>query len=125
MNGWKNFIRGCPTANFEPLPRGQPHQLDVNHCILTILTHGHRELRNEVGSLGPAERLVGIEPGNFRFLPTRPLSPNKISNKIDSQIISKISKIQVTPPRFFLVPPFLKILRFVFLFHRNRQMIGH
>ena len=29
---------------------------------------GHREPRNEVGSLGPAERLVEIEQGTFRFL---------------------------------------------------------
>ena len=25
---------GCPTANFGPLSRKQPHLLDVNHCIL-------------------------------------------------------------------------------------------
>ena len=22
----------CPTAKFVPLPKGQPHYLDVNHC---------------------------------------------------------------------------------------------
>ena len=27
----------------------------------------HRETHNEVGSLSPAEDLVGIEPGTFRF----------------------------------------------------------
>ena len=26
------LLFGCPTANFEPLPKGQPHYLDVNHC---------------------------------------------------------------------------------------------
>ena len=29
---------------------------------------GHREPRNEVGSLSPAEHLAGFEPGTFRFL---------------------------------------------------------
>ena len=26
------LIFGCPTVNFEPLPKGQPHYLHVNHC---------------------------------------------------------------------------------------------
>ena len=25
------LLFGCPTANFEPLPKGQPHYLDINH----------------------------------------------------------------------------------------------
>ena len=33
-----------------------------------IRPKGHREPRNEVGSLSPAERLAGFEPGTFRFL---------------------------------------------------------
>ena len=28
---------------------------------------GHPERRSEVGSLNPAERMVGLEPGTFRF----------------------------------------------------------
>ena len=32
-----------------------------------IRPEGHREPRNEVGSLSPAERLAGFEPGTFRF----------------------------------------------------------
>ena len=32
-----------------------------------IRLEGHREPRNEVGSLSPAERLAGFEPGTFRF----------------------------------------------------------
>ena len=28
---------------------------------------GHQELSNEVGSLCPAEHLMGFEPGSFRF----------------------------------------------------------
>ena len=34
-------------------------------CVLHIRPEGHREPRNEVGSLSPAERLVGFEPGTF------------------------------------------------------------
>ena len=26
------LLFGCPTANFEPLPKGQPLYLDVNQC---------------------------------------------------------------------------------------------
>ena len=37
-------------------------------CVLHIWPEGHREPRNKVGSLSPAERLVGFEPGTFRFL---------------------------------------------------------
>ena len=62
------LLFGCPTANFGPLSRGQPHSPDVNHCVLHFRPEGHREPRNEVGSLSPAERLVGFEPGTFRFL---------------------------------------------------------
>ena len=40
--------------------------------LLTAFVHvrpeGHREPRSEVGSLSPAERLAGFEPGTFRFL---------------------------------------------------------
>ena len=39
--------------------------------LITVFVHiqpeGHREPRNEVGSLSPAERLVGFEPGTFQF----------------------------------------------------------
>ena len=45
----KNFffklLFGCPTANFGPLSRGQPHSPDVNHCVLHIRPEGHREPR--------------------------------------------------------------------------------
>ena len=37
----------CPTANFGPLLRGQPHPPDVNHCIYQFRPEGHRELGNE------------------------------------------------------------------------------
>ena len=44
-------------------------------CILHIRPEGHRESRSEVGSLSPAERLVGFEPGTFRFWSQR-LNPH-------------------------------------------------
>ena len=36
-------------------------------AFLPIRPEGHQEPRSEVGSLSPAERLVGFEPGTFRF----------------------------------------------------------
>ena len=62
------LLFGCPTANFGPLSRGQPHSPDVNHCVLHFRPEGHWEPRSEVGSVSLAERLVGFEPGTFRFL---------------------------------------------------------
>ena len=61
------MLFGCPTANFGILSRGQPHSPDVNHCILHIQPEGHREPRSEVGSLSPAEPLVGFELVTFQF----------------------------------------------------------
>ena len=55
-------------ANFGPLSRGHPHPPNVNHCVLHFRPEGHREPRNEVGSLSLAERLVGFELGTFQFL---------------------------------------------------------
>ena len=36
-------------------------------CVLHIRPEGRREPRSGVGSLSPAECLVGFEPGTFRF----------------------------------------------------------
>ena len=59
-------------------------------CILHIRTEGHREPRSEVGSLSPAERLVGFEPGTFRFWSQRlnPLghSPRLINGNKNSHL---------------------------------------
>ena len=63
----KKLLFGCLMTNFGPLSKRQPHSPDVNHCILHIRPEGHREPRNEVGSLGPVEHLVGFEMGNFQF----------------------------------------------------------
>ena len=37
-------------------------------AVLHFQPKGHQEPRNKVGSLSPAEHLVGFEPGTFRFL---------------------------------------------------------
>ena len=43
----------------------------TNPMLITAYVHvrlgGHREPRNVIGSLSPAERLAGFEPGTFRF----------------------------------------------------------
>ena len=57
-----------PTANFVSLLRGQPHSLDVNHCVLHFWPEDYRESRNEVGSLSLAKCLVGFKLGSFQFL---------------------------------------------------------
>ena len=59
------LLFGCPTANFGPFSRGQPHSPDVYHSVFIFSTRGHQEPRNEVGSLSPAEPLVGFEAGTF------------------------------------------------------------
>ena len=57
----------------------------TNPMLITAFVHirpeGHREPRNEVGSLSPAEHLVGFEPGTFRFLLQR-LNPLGYSPQI-------------------------------------------
>ena len=41
---------------------------NINHCVqIFVRPEGHREPRNEFGSLRLAERLVGFEPGSYRF----------------------------------------------------------
>ena len=40
------LLFGCPTTNFMSLSRGQPHSLDVNHCVSTISTQ--RSLLNKI-----------------------------------------------------------------------------
>ena len=45
----------------------QPHSPNVNHLLLHIQPEGQQEPHNEVGSLRPAELLVGFELGTFRF----------------------------------------------------------
>ena len=43
---------------------------DVKHCVFyPFRREGHREPRNEIGFLSPAERLVGFEPQSQRLNP--------------------------------------------------------
>ena len=62
------LLFGYPTPNFGSLLRGQPYSPNVNHCVFHFWPKGHRESRNEVGSLSLAECLVGFELGSFQFL---------------------------------------------------------
>ena len=62
------MLFGCPTINFGPLLRGQPHSSNVNHCVLHFQPEGHREPGNMVGSLIPSKHLMGFEARTFRFL---------------------------------------------------------
>ena len=67
-------------------------------CILHIRPEGHREPRNQVGSLSPAERLVGFEPGTFRFWSQR-LNPLTIFGEI--QCSSRSSRSEVYLKKMF------------------------
>ena len=73
-SNWENLkhiyfqlLFGCPTANFGPLSRWQPHSPDANHSILQNQPEGHQKPCNEVRSLSLAKHLVGFEPGTFWF----------------------------------------------------------
>ena len=54
-------------------------------AFLQVRPEGHREPRNEVGSLSPAEGLAGFEPVTFRFwlqhLNPPDHSPQRIAKK--------------------------------------------
>ena len=66
LHFFKLLLR-CPTANFRPLTKGQPHLLDANHCVLIILTQRSPGVSNKIGSLSLAKYLVEIEPRTFKF----------------------------------------------------------
>ena len=84
----KNCCLAAPRPTLSHYRGGSlTHQMLIT-CVLHIWPEGHREPRNGVGSIGPAERLVGFEPGTFQFWSqclnplghsppnNRPLSPN-------------------------------------------------
>ena len=60
-------------------------------CVLLIRPEGHQEPRSEVGSLSPAEHLVGFEPGTFRFLLQR---LNPLGHSPWFQPAAKISNLE-------------------------------
>ena len=53
-------------------------------AFLNFRPEDHREPRNKVGSLSPAERLAGFEPGTFRFL------------------LQRLNSLSLSPPRKFM-----------------------
>ena len=61
------LLFGCPTANFRPLLRGQPHSTNLNQCIIQVSTQGSLEAYNKVGSRSLAEHLLRHELGTFGF----------------------------------------------------------
>ena len=72
-------------------------------CFLHFLTESYGEPRSKVGSLSPAERLVGFEPGTFRFLLQR-LNPlgHSLYYILRKKHTKKISdKTNVTKNTFF------------------------
>ena len=69
--GQKNFFKTAiwlPHGQLWAIIEGQPHPSNVNQCVLHFRPEGRREPRNKVGSLSPAEHLLGIELGTCRFL---------------------------------------------------------
>ena len=69
--GQKSFFKTAiwlPHGQLWAIIEGQPHPSNVNQCVLHFRPEGRREPRNKVGSLSPAEHLLGIELGTCRFL---------------------------------------------------------
>ena len=69
-------------------------------CILHIRPEGHREPHNEAGSISPTERLVGFEPGIFRFGSKR-LNP-----------LGHSAQIKITPKQFWSMSSISEYLLF-------------
>ena len=67
-----SFFLNCYLAVPRPTLGHSPGDSLTNLMLITtyvrIRPEGHREPRNEVESLSPAEHLAGFEPGTFRFL---------------------------------------------------------
>ena len=61
------LLFGYRMANFGPLSKGQPHLPDVNHQVFAFSAQDYWKPHNGVGPLSPVERLLGFEPGTFRF----------------------------------------------------------
>ena len=70
----------------------------ITAFFVHIRPEGHREPRNEVGSLSPAERLVGFEPGTFRFIVQRlnPLGHSPQKEEVKVLMVLLQDKIRIT-----------------------------
>ena len=62
-----NCYLAAPRPALDHYREGRLTHLMLIICILYIRPESHREPRSEVVFLSPAERLVGFEPGTFRF----------------------------------------------------------
>ena len=65
-------------------------------AYVRIRPEGHREPRNEVGSLSPAERLAGFEPGTFRFLFQRLNPLGHSSQRFQLKIVGILKRSRVS-----------------------------
>ena len=98
------FFFNCYLAVPRPtLSHSQGNSL-TNLMLITVFVQvrpeGHWEPRNEVGSLSPAERLAGFEPGTFRFLfqCLNPLghSPGMVGQQKNFSLISNQCHCQIS-----------------------------
>ena len=67
INFFLNCYLAAPRASFGHHWGGSLTHPMLITCVLHIWPEGRREPRSGVGSLSPAERLAGFEPGTFRF----------------------------------------------------------
>ena len=67
INFFLNCYLAAPRPSFGHYWGGSLTHLMLITCVLYIWPEGRREPRSGVGSLSPAERLAGFEPGTFRF----------------------------------------------------------
>ena len=63
IKGFFQLLFGCPMASH--YRGGSLNHPIIITCVLNIQPEGHREPRSKVGSLSPAEYLLGFEPGAF------------------------------------------------------------
>ena len=66
------LLFGCPTTNFGPLSRGQPHHPNVNHCVLTILTQRSPGASEQGWVPNPGQAPSGVWIRNLPILTTTP-----------------------------------------------------
>ena len=66
-------------------------------AFLHIRPEGHREPRNEVGSLSPAEHLVGFEWGTFRYFLQclNPLGHSPLKLKIAMKVVPENQDLSI------------------------------
>ena len=105
-------------ATFGPLLGRQPQSPDINHCVLYIRPEIDREPRSEVGSVSLAQRLVGFEPGTFRFWLQR-LNPLGHSPQMFPCFLEKMSPNYLEKEKFQVIMRKEKLLQNLYLKLRN------